>query len=90
MQLYRMIFVINCLSKRTSIFKKSFSQVNDMQITLTNTGKRYNREWIFRHFNYEFSCQQKICHYRSQWFREIYLTTGNRRSTYRTMKERLI
>lgn len=25
-----------------------------MQITLTNTGKRYNREWIFRHFNYEF------------------------------------
>jgi len=26
-----------------------------MQITLTNTGKRYNREWIFRHFNYVFS-----------------------------------
>ncbi|MEO6488566.1 MAG: ABC transporter ATP-binding protein [Ferruginibacter sp.] len=25
-----------------------------MQITLTNTGKRYNREWIFRHINYEF------------------------------------
>jgi len=25
-----------------------------MQISLTNTGKRYNREWIFRHFNYEF------------------------------------
>jgi ABC-type multidrug transport system ATPase subunit len=25
-----------------------------MQITLTNTGKRYNREWIFRHFDYEF------------------------------------
>ena len=25
-----------------------------MQITLTNTGKRYNREWIFRHFNYQF------------------------------------
>jgi ABC-type multidrug transport system ATPase subunit len=25
-----------------------------MQITLTNTGKRYNREWIFRHFSYEF------------------------------------
>jgi ABC-type multidrug transport system ATPase subunit len=25
-----------------------------MQIKLTNTGKRYNREWIFRHFSYEF------------------------------------
>src|SRR3954451_1064944 len=25
-----------------------------MQITLINTGKRYNREWIFRHFDYEF------------------------------------
>ena len=25
-----------------------------MHITLTNTGKRFNREWIFRHFNYEF------------------------------------
>lgn len=26
-----------------------------MQITLSNTGKRYNREWIFRHVDYEFS-----------------------------------
>ncbi len=25
-----------------------------MQITLTNTGKRYNREWIFRHIDYTF------------------------------------
>jgi ABC-type multidrug transport system ATPase subunit len=25
-----------------------------MQITLTNTGKRYNREWIFRHLDCEF------------------------------------
>lgn len=25
-----------------------------MQITLTNTGKRYNREWIFRHVDAEF------------------------------------
>lgn len=25
-----------------------------MQIKLTGTGKRYNREWIFRHFDYEF------------------------------------
>jgi ABC-type multidrug transport system ATPase subunit len=25
-----------------------------MNISLQNTGKRYNREWIFRHFNYEF------------------------------------
>lgn len=25
-----------------------------MQITLSNTGKRFNREWIFRHFSYEF------------------------------------
>ncbi len=26
-----------------------------MQITLNNVGKRFNREWIFRHFNFEFS-----------------------------------
>ena len=25
-----------------------------MTISLTNTGKRFNRDWIFRHFNYEF------------------------------------
>lgn len=25
-----------------------------MQITLNNTGKRFNREWIFRHCSYEF------------------------------------
>jgi len=25
-----------------------------MRILLTDAGKRYNREWIFRHFNYEF------------------------------------
>lgn len=25
-----------------------------MRILLTNAGKRYNREWIFRHFNQEF------------------------------------
>ena len=25
-----------------------------MNITLSNTGKRYNREWIFRKFNYDF------------------------------------
>lgn len=26
-----------------------------MEIKLTNTGKRYNLDWIFRHFNYQFS-----------------------------------
>lgn len=25
-----------------------------MQITANNLGKRYNRDWIFRHFNYQF------------------------------------
>lgn len=30
-----------------------------MQITLTNTGKRYNREWIFRHFDHEFIAGKK-------------------------------
>jgi len=30
-----------------------------MQISLTNTGKRYNREWIFRHFNYQFFSNKK-------------------------------
>jgi ABC-type multidrug transport system ATPase subunit len=27
-----------------------------MTISLNNTGKRYNREWIFRHCNYTFTC----------------------------------
>ncbi|MFT3703389.1 MAG: ATP-binding cassette domain-containing protein [Agriterribacter sp.] len=26
-----------------------------MTISLTNTGKRFNREWIFRHLNYQFT-----------------------------------
>ena len=30
-----------------------------MQLKLTNTGKRYNREWIFRHFDYEFLAGKK-------------------------------
>ncbi|MEO6734155.1 MAG: ATP-binding cassette domain-containing protein [Ferruginibacter sp.] len=30
-----------------------------MQITLTNTGKRYNREWIFRHLDYGFTDGKK-------------------------------
>lgn len=30
-----------------------------MQITLNNTGKRYNREWIFRHIDYTFSATKK-------------------------------
>lgn len=30
-----------------------------MQITLTNTGKRYNREWIFRHLDHEFCAEKK-------------------------------
>jgi ABC-type multidrug transport system ATPase subunit len=30
-----------------------------MQIKLTNTGKRFNREWIFRHFDHEFLSGKK-------------------------------
>jgi ABC-type multidrug transport system ATPase subunit len=30
-----------------------------MQISLNNTGKRYNRDWIFRHLNYEFIAGNK-------------------------------
>lgn len=30
-----------------------------MQITLNNVGKRFNREWIFRHFSYEFLDNKK-------------------------------
>ncbi|HRN56938.1 MAG TPA: ATP-binding cassette domain-containing protein, partial [Agriterribacter sp.] len=26
-----------------------------MTISLTNTGKRFNRDWIFRHLSFEFS-----------------------------------
>src|SRR5580658_1973471 len=26
-----------------------------MKITLTDAGKRFNREWIFRHVNYQFT-----------------------------------
>jgi ABC-2 type transport system ATP-binding protein len=29
-----------------------------MKITLTDAGKRFNRDWIFRHFNYEFLPRQ--------------------------------
>ena len=30
-----------------------------MQITLNNVGKRYNRDWIFRHLNYQFVTGKK-------------------------------
>ena len=30
-----------------------------MKITLQNLGKRYNREWIFRHIEYEFIVGKK-------------------------------
>ena len=30
-----------------------------MEITLTNTGKRYNREWVFRHLDYTFQSGKK-------------------------------
>ena len=30
-----------------------------MKISLTSTGKRFNREWIFRGFSYEFAAQKK-------------------------------
>ena len=30
-----------------------------MRITLTDAGKRFNREWIFRHLNYQFSLPGK-------------------------------
>jgi len=30
-----------------------------MQINVTNLGKRYNREWIFRHFSYAFTAGKK-------------------------------
>lgn len=30
-----------------------------MTITLTNAGKRFNREWIFRNFSYEFTAPNK-------------------------------
>src|ERR1700744_6415510 len=29
-----------------------------MKITLTDAGKRFNRDWIFRHLSYEFLPQQ--------------------------------
>ncbi len=29
-----------------------------MKISLLNLGKRFNREWIFRHFNYQFNSQK--------------------------------
>ena len=29
-----------------------------MKVSLTDAGKRYNREWIFRHFNYTFEAGQ--------------------------------
>ncbi|HET9745481.1 MAG TPA: ATP-binding cassette domain-containing protein [Chitinophagaceae bacterium] len=29
-----------------------------MKISLTDAGKRFNRDWIFRHLTYEFSAGQ--------------------------------
>ena len=29
-----------------------------MKVSLTDAGKRFNRDWIFRHFTYEFSAEQ--------------------------------
>lgn len=33
----------------------SASPATELDITLTNAGKRFNRDWIFRHFSYTFS-----------------------------------
>jgi ABC-type multidrug transport system ATPase subunit len=45
---------LNKNSKKTFSYETHLGGLGHMQITLTNTGKRYNREWIFRHCDYEF------------------------------------
>ena len=37
---------------------KRFTKNSGMKISLTDAGKRFNRDWIFRHLTYEFSAGQ--------------------------------
>ena len=42
-----------------SLFSNNSQTLSKLQIILTNIGKRFNREWIFRGFNYDFSTPKK-------------------------------
>jgi ABC-type multidrug transport system ATPase subunit len=47
------------LQKAVWMMSNPYPLKGDMQISLTNTGKRFNREWIFRGFSYEFAAPEK-------------------------------
>lgn len=40
------------------VLSSGLPKVQTMMISLSDAGKRYNREWIFRHFNYQFNIGQ--------------------------------
>lgn len=40
------------------VLSSGLPKVQTMMISLSDAGKRYNREWIFRHFNYQFNVGQ--------------------------------
>src|SRR6185295_11391709 len=43
---------------RSGALSNVFQKQMAMKVSLTDAGKRYNRDWIFRHFNYKFETGQ--------------------------------
>src|SRR6185295_15946411 len=43
---------------RSGALSNVFQKQMAMKVSLTDTGKRFNRDWIFRHFNYTFEAGQ--------------------------------
>src|ERR1700744_4477393 len=43
--------------KAAAVLLNASAKAALMKITLTDAGKRFNRDWIFRHLSYEFSSQ---------------------------------
>ena len=53
------LFIITNISKRVPLWRGQGEETdhNKMQIKLSNIGKRYNYEWIFRKIEYEFTSE---------------------------------
>lgn len=48
------------INRTFSIFIPSFQMENNLHITLTNAGKKFGREWIFRHVSLDIRAGQKM------------------------------
>src|ERR1700722_7437779 len=42
-------------AKAAEVLSNATPKITWMKITLTNVGKRFNRDWVFRHIHYEFT-----------------------------------